>query len=381
MTRKIKVAAVQMNANLAPTAERLAQAERLVIEAAEAGAQLVVLPEVFNTGYGYREENHSLAEPVDGPTATWMRDTAARLDIHLAGSLMVLEGTEVYNALLLFAPDGRRWRYDKNYPWGWERGYFRPRRNIAVAHTDLGDIGLLICWDVAHLDLWAQYAGQVEMIVVASCPPNISNPTYCFSSGDRFGLADLGPLMASLAGIDKRIFRDMPRRQGAWLGAPVVGTVGCGQLRTPIPNGLLTLLGMVSLSPGLIRYLPQANSLELSCGVMQGTQIVDAQGNVLSELTQADEETWTMAEVTLGEKRLPQEVQPAALVPWVAYLLSDMLLPMISIPVYRRGLRKAWGEHMSPIEPETKRWLALLGVAAAIGLGLGVLLGSRRRRR
>lgn len=386
MSHKVKVAAIQMDANPAPTAARLARAERLVVEAAEASAQLVVLPEIFNTGYGYREENYRLAEPIDGPTATWMRDTAARLNIHLAGSLMVLEGTEVYNALLLFAPDGRRWRYDKNYPWGWERGYFRPRRNIEVAHTDLGDIGLLICWDVAHLELWAQYAGQVEMIVVSSCPPDISNPTFHLPNGDRLGLADLGPLTASLSGIGDLIFRQMPQEQGAWLGVPVVGTVGCGQIRSPVPNGLLMLLGVLPFAPWLVKYLPQVNGLELSCGEMQGTQIVDAQGNVLSELTQSDGETWAMAEVTLGEKRCPQAAQPVSSVNWAVYLLSDVLLPAISVPMYRRGLRKAWGAHaasglrMAPIEPETKRWLALLGAAGVIGFVLGALFGPKRRR-
>ena len=108
-----------MDANPAPTGERLARAERLVGEAAAAGAQLVVLPELFNVGYGYSAANHRLAEPPAGPTIAWMKETAARLNVHLAGSLMLLDGDEAYNALLLLAPDGRTWRYDKNYPWGW----------------------------------------------------------------------------------------------------------------------------------------------------------------------------------------------------------------------------------------------------------------------
>jgi predicted amidohydrolase len=89
-----------------------------------------VLPELFNTGYAYAEENFALAERIDGTTVGWLRETAASLQIHLAGSLMLLDGNEVYNSLLLFAPDGRYWRYDKNYPWGWERGYFRDANRI-----------------------------------------------------------------------------------------------------------------------------------------------------------------------------------------------------------------------------------------------------------
>ncbi|MDY7042359.1 MAG: nitrilase-related carbon-nitrogen hydrolase, partial [Chloroflexota bacterium] len=85
MSRTIKVAAVQMDANPTPTADRLARAHRLVVRAAQAGAQLVVLPELFNTGYAYTHENHLLAEPLDGPTATWIKETAAGLKVHLAG--------------------------------------------------------------------------------------------------------------------------------------------------------------------------------------------------------------------------------------------------------------------------------------------------------
>ena len=381
MTRKINVAAVQMDANPAPVQERLARAERLVTGAANKGAQLVVLPELFSVGYGYRDENHRLAEPVDGPTATWMKNIAARLNVHLAGSLMVLEGNEVYNALLLFAPDGRMWRYDKNYPWGWERGYFCERKNVTVAHTDLGDIGMLICWDVAHPELWQQYAGQVDMIVISSCPPNVGEPTYHFPNGDRVTLDDLGPLVAPLKGTGHRIFVEVPHQQAAWLGVPIVGTVGCGHIQTPIPNGFITLLAFVAGAPWLITYLPQANRMQMSCGFIQGCQIVSAEGQVLASLSQSQGETFAIAEVALADpKVLPQEPQPPSPLPWVLYFISDVLLPGMAIPVYRRGLRRAWGRHMAPIRPETKRWLALLGIAGAAGLLLGLILGKKRKR-
>jgi len=345
MGRMLTIGAIQMDANPAPVADRLARADRLVNHAAAAGAQLIVLPELFNTGYGYSDANHRLAEPSNGPTGTWMRETAARLNVHLAGSLMLLDEGEIYNALLLFSPDGHTWRYDKNYPWGWERGYFRGRRGTTVAETDLGDIGMMICWDTAHHKLWRRYAGRVDLMLIASCPPDVSNPTFHFPNGDTLTFDDMGPLMSSMKGSARLVFGDMINQQTGWLGVPTVNTVGCGHIRTAIPNGRASFLTFLSLAPWLIGYLPQANRMEMSCDLTQGCKVVDADGQVLTELPQEQGETFTTAEVTLAdEKPRPHGPQPASPAPLLTYLSSDVLLPTLAIPIYRRGLRRVQEE-------------------------------------
>jgi predicted amidohydrolase len=349
--RTLNIAAAQMDANPAPTAERLARAEKLVAEAARAGAHLVVLPELFNTGYAYSDENHARAERFDGQTAAWMRDVTARLGVHLAGSLMLLEQGDIYNALLLFAPDGRVWRYDKNYPWGWERGYFRgphggphggPRggRRVVVAETDLGDFGLLICWDVAHLDLWQQYAGRVDMMVICSCPPDVGDPTFCFPDGDRVTLDDLGPL-AAFKGSGREMFGPMLNRQTAWLGVPAVHTVGSGRIRTGVPSGRLTLLTYGLAAPRLLKHLPHADRVQLACNMTPSTKVVDASGEVLAELTQGQGEAFALAQVHLSDRKpSPREPQPKSVVPGPVYFMSDVWLPALTKPVYRRGLQR-----------------------------------------
>ena len=128
----------------------LARAGRLVSRAVKEGAQLIVLPEVFNTGYEYSDENYTRAEPLTGPTVTWMKQTASQFNIYLAGTLLLLDHEDIYNAMLLVGPEGQTWRYDKLCPWAWERAYFRGGDRITVADTPLGKFGLLICWDMAH---------------------------------------------------------------------------------------------------------------------------------------------------------------------------------------------------------------------------------------
>jgi hypothetical protein len=347
MARKLSVAAAQMDANPAPTAERLARAEKLVTGAAHAGAQLIVLPELFNTGYTYSDRNHERAERLDGPTVAWMRDVTARLGVHTAGTLMLLERGDIYNALLLFAPEGRVWRYDKNYPWGWERGYFRgPRggsrhgRRVVVAETDLGDFGLLICWDVAHLNLWRRYAGRVDMMVICSCPPDVGDPTFCLPGGDRVALEDLGPL-AAFKESGRETFGSMLNQQTAWLGVPAVHTVGCGRIRTDVPRGKLTLMAYSLVVPRLLKHLPHADRVQLACNMTPSTKVVSAAGEVLAELTQEQGEAFTLAEVHLSDRKpSPQGSQPRSTVVGPVYFISDVWFPALTKPIYRRGLQR-----------------------------------------
>jgi hypothetical protein len=256
MKRSVAVAAIQMNAAVAPLMDRLARAESLVTQAAASGAQLVVLPELFNLGYAYTDENFHRAERLDGPTALWMQKTAARLNVHLAGSLLLLDEDEIYNALLLLAPDGRMWRYDKHYPWAWERAYFRESDRITVAHTDLGDIGMMICWDTAHAELWRRYAGQVDLMLIASVPPDGGNPVYHFPDGARVTADAMGPLFRHMKDAAPQVFGATINQQTAWLGVPAVNTAGCGQITTAIPNGRATFLAILLLAPWLIKHLP-----------------------------------------------------------------------------------------------------------------------------
>lgn len=335
--KRICLATVQLDAAPAPLAERLARAEGLIAQAAEAGAQLVVLPELFNTGYAYRNENFTLAETAAGPTAQWMKQTSARLGVHLAGSLLLRDGQDIYNALLLYAPDGRVWRYDKNYPWGWERAYFRERRAVTVAETDLGAIGMMLCWDMAHADLWQQYAGKVDLILACSCPPNFSDPIYYFPNGSKITGVQMGPVIRSMRGGELRVFRDTPAQQSAWLGVPFIGSTACGNVCTPLPNPVGSFLGFVPAAPWLIRYLPQVRQMKARVDLVEAACILAADGRQLAELGSAQGEAFAFAEVTIpAERPRPHGQQPKPPVSWLMYFISDKFLTRVSLGTYAR---------------------------------------------
>jgi hypothetical protein len=337
MERRISIATTQLDAAQRPLAERLLRAENLVTQAARAGAQLVVLPELFNTGYAYRDENFARAETADGPTAQWMKRISAQLGIHLAGSLLLRDGPDIYNALLLYAPDGRVWRYDKNYPWGWERAYFREGRAVTIAETDLGSIGMLLCWDMAHADLWKQYAGKVDLILACSCPPNFSEPIYSFPNGSCITGAQMGPVVRGMRGAELQVFRATSAQQAAWLGVPFVGSTACGNICTPLPNPVGSFLGFVPAAPWLIRYLPQVKQMEVSVPLVEAAHILDADGRGVAGLRNDQGEAFALAEVTLpAERPQPRGPQPKPPVSWMMYFISDKFLTAVSRGTYAR---------------------------------------------
>ena len=344
MPKIIKVATVQMDAMPAPTTERLSRAEKIISQAVQAGAQLVVLPELFNTGYAYSAANFELAESSDGVTSAWLKTTSERLGIHLGGAFLLRDGREIYDTMLLFSPNGQVWRYDKNYPWAWERAYFRGRRGITIASTELGDLGLMICWDLAHLNMWKQYAGKADMIIIASCPPDGPNASYAFPNGEKLDFNDIGPT-SSMNDAGKQFFGEMVNQQAKWLGVPVVNSGASGYVQTQIPKAGALLRTLSLFTPRLVKLLPQAEQLQMSCEMIASCKVVDADGCTLVERASAEGEGFVISEVTLADsKPMPEHRQPnpplESKISNMALFSSDWIVPFLMQSVYKAGLKK-----------------------------------------
>lgn len=345
MPRTIKVATTQMDATPAPLSERLERAEKIVTQAAQAGGQLIVLPELFNSGYAYTDDNYKVAESLNGTTSTWMKTISARLGIHLAGTFMLLERGEIYNTMLLFSPSGQMWRYDKNYPWAWERAYFRGRRGLTVANTELGDLGLMICWDLGHRNLWKQYAGKADMIVIASCPPDGPNASYQFSNNEKLDFGDLGAVMNSMKDAGTQFFGEMVNQQAKWLGVPAVNSGASGQVQTHIPKANALLRSFSLFAPHILKLLSKAEQLQMTCGMIPSCKVVDAGGNILAERMPSEGEGFVLSEVTLADsKSMPTHPQPNPpldkMTARMAIFNADLLIPAMVRSVYKNGLKK-----------------------------------------
>jgi predicted amidohydrolase len=336
MGRKLTVAAIQMDAPPAPVSERLIRAEKLIIQAAQADAQLVVLPEMFNTGYEFHQRNYGLAETLDGKTATWMKAQAARHKLHLVGTLFLLDAQDIYNAALLFAPDGRRWRYDKSYVPLWERAYARGKHEITVADTDIGKIGMLICWDSSHADLWADYAGKIDLMMTMSAPGDIFNGDLVFPGEFRIKCYDL--IEPKDPPAEPSTPQDIAAEQAAWIGIPVIEAVSVGVYRTRLPGFEAVLEGSKFADRA-----EQADKMWLETVTSAAPRILDTNGKILVEGTKQGDDL-IIAEIDLpASTPQPKAPQPKVRISQEIYDQSDTDVPNQMIPLYQEGMRNQWG--------------------------------------
>lgn len=174
---RVRVAAVQMTSG-ADVRANLREAGRLVAEAVQAGAALVVLPENFGLMGVHASDKLSAREADgDGPQQAFLSETARRHGIHLLGGSVPLASSEpgrVWQSLLAYAPDGSRAaRYDKIHLFRFTDGdedYDEARTIVAGGRparfaADGTEVGLSICYDLRFPELYRSL-GEVDLVVV-----------------------------------------------------------------------------------------------------------------------------------------------------------------------------------------------------------------------
>jgi len=153
---KFRVALIQMSATPDPD-KNLVHATEQVRQAAAQSAQVVCLPELFQTQYFCQREDASLfdlAEPIPGPTSNELSRLASELHIVLIASLFEKRAAGVYhNTAAVFDTDGvLRGLYRKMHipddPLYYEKFYFTPGDlGFRAFDTAVGRLGTLVCWD------------------------------------------------------------------------------------------------------------------------------------------------------------------------------------------------------------------------------------------
>lgn len=173
-----RLAAVQYRIHAGRTPEQvIAQVEAHVATASTAGAELVILPELFlfDVWPDEVEDEAAFVREVAADVTPRILDAAARAAkasgvAVLVGSVPELREGALYNTAHLYFPDGREVRQDKVYltAWGKKVG-MTPGRDLAVFDSPWGRSVILICYDVEIPELSERLvAGSPEVILVPS---------------------------------------------------------------------------------------------------------------------------------------------------------------------------------------------------------------------
>ncbi len=149
-----------------------AMARTEVARAAAAGAGLVVLPEMFPSGFSMATD--TVAESPDGPTATLMSDLAAAHGVWVAGTFACRHDDSLpTNRLQVAAPSGQVTSYDKIHPFthGAESDHYVGGDGPVVVDVEGVRIGLAVCYDLRFANLfWALGPAVDAFIVPANWP-------------------------------------------------------------------------------------------------------------------------------------------------------------------------------------------------------------------
>ena len=175
----IKVAAIQM-VSTPHVEENFATAGRLIAQAAQQGAQLVLLPEYWPILGMHEKDKVAHAEPFDaGPIQAFMSDMAREHRVWLIGGTLPLiapEANKVLNTMVVYNPAGEHViRYDKIHLFSFTKGeesYDEARTivhgtKVAAFDSPFGRIGLSVCYDLRFPELY-RAMGECALIVVPS---------------------------------------------------------------------------------------------------------------------------------------------------------------------------------------------------------------------
>lgn len=162
-----KVAAAQMQSVVGDREANLEKARRMIQQAAQAGARLVVLPELFAYDYvAFTDRDPKLferAEPLDGPTIGAMQAAAKEFGVWVLPTVFEKELAGVcYDTAVLIDDRGQRvGRYRKTHiallsspQSGQEKFFFKAGSQFPVFDTPFGRIGILICYDRGFPEAW-----------------------------------------------------------------------------------------------------------------------------------------------------------------------------------------------------------------------------------
>lgn len=140
------------------------------IEGITESTDLIVLPEMFTTGFSM--DAPQLAEPMSGESVNWMRDWADKRSVAICGSLIIKEGSNFYNRFICIEPDGAMATYDKRHLFRLadEHSHYSAGNEIAIFEINGFRICPMVCYDL-RFPVWSRNRDSYDLLLyVANWP-------------------------------------------------------------------------------------------------------------------------------------------------------------------------------------------------------------------
>jgi omega-amidase len=141
-----------------------------VIDSLEELTDLVVLPEMFTTGFTM--DAQSQAEQMNGPSVKWMRKVATNRKINLCGSLIIEDNGHFFNRFIVMKPDGSHESYDKRHLFRYanEDRHYSAGSEIMTFEINGFRICPMICYDL-RFPVWSRNRDRYDLLLyVANWP-------------------------------------------------------------------------------------------------------------------------------------------------------------------------------------------------------------------
>jgi predicted amidohydrolase len=174
MEMKLKIALAQLELEPGKPETNLAAARDAVIQAAQEDSDLLLLPELWASGYDLENAQRYASSLTDG----WflvMREMALEHGIALGGSMIEQEGEDLFNTFLLVDHRGEQlgtYRKAHLFDLIEEKTYFSPGKQLSLIQAPWGILGLALCYDLRFPELFRAYAlkGAEIILLVAEWP-------------------------------------------------------------------------------------------------------------------------------------------------------------------------------------------------------------------
>jgi predicted amidohydrolase len=166
---KLTVTLAQLNLQWENPSQNLAQITTLLESQLERKTDLIVLPEMFTSGFTM--DNVKIAETMNGNSVNWLKDTAKKYNCAITGSIPITVNDDIYNRLIFATPDSLDY-YDKKHLFSMagENERYKAGHELKIVSWRGWRINLQVCYDL-RFPVWTRNQQNYDLLLyVANWP-------------------------------------------------------------------------------------------------------------------------------------------------------------------------------------------------------------------